>query len=218
MLTIVNQIVALPVFSIHVATQARVSRFIHRAFLFVAILNTSTCIPLAVTAHYGDVNFNRAMYVYGLCQGATVVIIVIMMIHYARALRFQVNKHNLNDAQLDKKLDSFIKGSFSFVVGQIPGLTSTILMWTLGSSPFFWVVMFLIFFCTPVSLVTSTVGLFNVAHASRNSKRINSKNVNQIMQHTGIAPADDAGSSSDGPRAATPASPSHHPLSSSSTS
>lgn len=154
----------------------KVSKLLRFAFIFVTFLNVTTCTGLAVTARISDAAFNTAMYVYGMCQFVTVLGFAITMVHYGRALRVAVKQHNLEDELLvDKKVKSIEMGALSFVLGQIPGVIGCILMWTIGSTPFHWVIVFIIFFTTPISVVQATLAIFKTKSSSRSSKRFDSK-------------------------------------------
>ena len=166
-----TQIVAIPVFSIRKDLQIKVQRTIRLIVYASVVLNVSSSIALAATARMDSRTFNIVMFIYVIGQILSIFTITGFMTHYARQLRKQVEDLGLESREsVNQKIASIIQGSVSFAFGSIPTIIALLAMWTIGSAPFVWVSSFVVFLSTPISLATSTLGIFKQYDLHNSSK------------------------------------------------
>ena len=171
---------ALPIFALRPKLQANVKTFIERIFYLFIVMNTATSISLAVCAQISDGAFNIAMLIWQLFIFGSVSATSLMMAYYARELKRQYSERALeNKDALDRKLSSIIAGCISFIFGQLPGLFGSIVLLVIGSAPFYWVFLFLIFSTTPLPIAKATLAIFRSSAVrddeSKASKHVSSK-------------------------------------------
>jgi len=151
----------MPVFGMNPDIKRKVERVIKLGFIGLALVNVSTSMGLAVTAQFGPIPFNIAMMIYGLGQFVSTFIFSLILVHFGNQLRAQIQLHDLEEkVELDAKLKNMIGGAASVVMGQLPGVAGCIIMWTIGSAPWYWVFLFVIFISTPYTIVNATLAIF----------------------------------------------------------
>jgi len=139
-----------------------VQRFIKIGFTGLAMVNVVTTLALAVTAQFGPIPFNKAMIANAIAQFVSVLLFCSIILRYGNQLRKKIQQHDLEKkVELDAKLKNMVTGAASVVMGQLPGVVGCIIIWVIGSTPWYWVFLFVIFISTPYTIVNATLAIFN---------------------------------------------------------